>query len=92
MSDGMIEIAQDQIRNLVGEDGLAKAEIVASRAALMRQFDPEIDMPSLVVGLHIGNDGEMPETVNHGLMGMVLSLAIGKYNEISVEPDSGLEV
>ena len=44
----MDEIIFNQIRSIVGDEGLHKARTVAARAVLLREFDPQIDMTSLI--------------------------------------------
>lgn len=77
MSDQMQHFLRSQIRGVLGDDGLAKAEVVAERAALLRGWDPDIDMAALVVGLWVGHSGDMPETMPPlTVLGSILTLAI----------------
>lgn len=81
------DFISNQIREIVGDDGLAKARIVSSRAALLKDFDPDIDMSSLIVGLYVGNDGDMPESLPLGVLGLINALALLQADSIMENVD-----
>ena len=84
----MNEVITNQIREIVGEEGLTKAHIVASRAALLKEFDPDIDMTGLIIGLYVGNDGEMPDSLPLGALGLIHTLALSQIESISDKSDT----
>jgi len=74
--DKMHHIARSQIRSAIGDDGLAKAEVVAARAALLKAWDPEIEDSALIVGLWVGHSGDMPETLPPlSVLGAIMALS-----------------
>ncbi len=84
----MEEIIRNNIKMAMGEEGLKKAEIVAARAAIIASHDDDVDMSSLIIGLWVGNDGEMPETLQYMALGMVSGLAqlqMRKMNDPEME-------
>lgn len=83
----MVEIISNQIRAIEGEEGLKKAQIVAARATILKEFDPHADMGSLILGLYIGNDGDMPDSVPFGVLGLINTLAVAQLNEIVENPE-----
>lgn len=77
MSDHMQHFLRSQIHGALGDEGLAKAEVVAERAARLRAWDSDIDMAALVVGLWVGHSGDMPETLPPlSVLGSILTLAL----------------
>lgn len=83
----MNEIIENEIRSIVGDEGLEKARTVAARAVLLREFDPQIDMTSLITGLYVGNEGEMPESLQMGVIGRIHALALSQARSVAEETD-----
>lgn len=74
----MEQIIRNQIIQIAGKDAAKKADIVSARAAIIARHDNAIHMSSLIVGLWIGNEGEMPEEIQYGVLGLVQTLAMAK--------------
>jgi hypothetical protein len=83
----MIEIVSNQICAIQGEEGLKKARVIAARAALLKEFDPQIDMSALIIGLYVGNDGEMPDSLPLPVLGLINTLAHAQLNDIMESPE-----
>ncbi len=66
---------------------LERAEVVAARAAILAENDDSIDLASLITGLWIGHEGEMPEALHYGILGCVMTMALSK-----IEAYNGPEV
>lgn len=84
----MDEIIHNEIRSIAGDAGLNKARTVAARAVLLREFDPAIDMTSLIIGLYVGNDGEMPDSLHMGVIGRIHALALSQARSVAEEMDA----
>lgn len=83
----LIEIISDQIKALEGEEALAKAQIVASRAALLKEMDSELDLTTLTLGLSVGHEGEMPEEIDLRIVGLTMTLAAANLEEMIEMPE-----
>ena len=83
----MDEIIYNEIRSIIGDEGLEKAKIVSARAVLLREFDPQIDMTSLITGLYVGNDGEMPDSLHMGVIGRIHALVLSQARSVAEETD-----
>lgn len=70
----MEDFIRNNIRSMGGKEAAEKADIVAARAAIIAAHDETIDLSSLIMGLWIGHEGEMPETVQHGVLTFVQAL------------------
>lgn len=80
----MEETLRKMVVNLTDEETAKKAEIVAARAAILVSNDQSIDLASLIQGLWIGHQGEMPETLHLGVLGIIQTIALAKIEEYGV--------
>jgi len=74
----MEQMIRNNIVGIAGEEAAKKADIVAARATIIAGHDAGIDLSSLIVGLWVGTDGEMPETLQYGVLGLVEALTNAK--------------
>jgi hypothetical protein len=80
----MEQFIWDSIRILVGEDGLNKSQVVIARAATIAGHDNTVDLGSLLLGLWIGNDGDMPENLDYEIMGMLVILTKKQMDNVAI--------
>lgn len=81
----MNEIATNQLKTMLSPGDFKKALRVADRAARLGAYDDELDLSSVIVGLWVGHAGEMPKSLQYGMLGMVLAIALENVREIKGE-------